>query len=382
MKKILNNIDNLENNIRTSAPKPDVESCPILVSGGKVSHLKVNGIQTKDSELYIYWVNEVLSNEKYNGKISTIKSDLSDSITQASKVFFAQNWNSSRQRDLLNAIRAFVRGKAFEYEWGNDIYSSIAAVLAKGDDWQGLLQFMRQKEMFDYRIAFSFYGVLNGFANLSRDFTDILFNGDQQYTWTVYKSFYGQLLSRNIPDLKSEEIDDLPSDEDMPDFTAKSISSLDTPKELTGAEHGGVNPDLYYDTKLKQSKGVQKKIKKDLEEVSLPKKKKRKASNQEDSTLNLFPSTGKFLMDFDFLVNNSEFQGLASMNKEKWENDLRWFIDAHRQESQNFEYYKDKPTDNETVIRQFVSFKSGIYKQTEEWLKKTYSSNLSSLSSV
>ena len=427
LKKILNAIDVLEKNIRISAPKADVDSCPILVSEGKSSRLNIDDVPPEERELYIYWVNEVLSSEVYNGKISTFKNELSDEIAKASKVFFGQNWDSSPKRVLLNEIRSFVRGQSFEHVWANDIYSSIAAVMAKGDDWQGLLQFMRQKEMFDYRIAFSFYGVLNGFANLSRDFTDILFDGDKKYTWTVYQDFYGQLLSRNIPDsalaptspvTSSEEIDDLPPDEDMPDFTAGNASSPDSSKEQADteddasiplevfladiytlcpgakkdenvyrrlyAEHDGINLDfayaVYNDTKLNQGKGVQKKIRKYSEEGPQPKKdekKSRTTSNQEDGSLNLFdgsvPSTGVFLDDFDFLVNNSEFRGLASKAKKKWIDDLRWFIDAHRPGSQEFErYYKDKPLDNETVIRQFVRLKNGVYKRTEEWLKNTY----------
>ena len=150
------------------------------------------------------------------------------------------------------------------------------------------------------------------------------------------------------------------------------------------AEHDGINLDfayaVYNDTKLNQGKGVQKKIRKYLEEGPQPKKdekKSRTTSNQEDGSLNLFdgivPSTGVFLDDFGFLVNNSEFRGLASKAKKKWIDDLRWFIDAHRPGSQEFErYYKDKPLDNETVIRQFVRLKNGVYKRTEEWLKNTY----------
>lgn len=427
MKKILNAIEAIEKNIRTTAPKIDVDSCQILVSDGKVSHLNVDGLSSKDRELFIYWVNEVLSSEMYNGKISTFKSGLSDDITKATKVFFDQEWDSSTQRVLLNAIRNFVRGQSFEHVWGNDIYSSIAAVMAKGDDWLGLLQFMQQKEMYDYRLAFSFYGVLNGFANLSRDFTDILFDGDKQYTWTVYQEFYGQLLSRRIPDPtqvemtpipSSEEIDDLPPDDDMPASTAERTEPVDLPKEeetaannvlspidvfLTDifvlcpgakkdedvyrriyAEHGGINSEFAYavfnDAKLNQGKGVQKKIRKYLEErvqTVQGNKEKPIAPIQEDSSPNLFDgtvlSTGVFLKDFDFLTSNSEFRALASKAKKKWIEDLRWFIDAHQPESKDCErYFKDKPLDNETIIRQFVRLKNGIYKRTEDWLRKTY----------
>ena len=82
------------------------------------------------------------------------------------------------------------------------------------------------------------------------------------------------------------------------------------------------------------------------------------------------------MTDFEFLVNSAEFRKIASSAKKKWVDDLRWFIDAHTSGSQEFErYYKDKPSDNETIIRQFVHFKDGTYKRTEEWLREVYHLN-------
>ena len=427
MKRILSAINAIESEMRTSAPRVNVLSSQLVVSDGRATHIGIEGMSEQDKDLFLLWVNNVLSSDLYSGKTSTFRADLSDNITGVTKVYFGEAWDSSLQKPLLNSIRRYVRGQAFDHQWSNDLYSSIAAVLAKGDDWQGLLQFMQQKEMFDYRIAFSFYGVLNGFANLSRDFTDILFEGDKQYTWTVYREFYGLLLARDIPDPSQAEsvsftpladIDDLPPDDDMPDFTGGSLPLKDSPKEMSieeddasipfdqflsdifsicpgakkdeaiyrrlCAEYGGVNPDfayaVYHDTKLNQGKGVQKRIRNYLEEGPKPKKEKKPKKTEpqkEDDSPNLFdgsvPSTGLFLTDFEFLVNSSEFRIMASAVKKRWVDDLRWFIEAHKPGSPEFErYYKDKPLDNETVVRQFVRLKNGAFKRTEEWLRRTY----------
>ena len=89
-------------------------------------------------------------------------------------------------------------GEEFTQPWTNSVLSSIAAVITKGDDWESLLYFMQQKGMTDYRLAFSFYGILNGFANLTRDFTDELFSQDRKYIANVYREFYGQLHGVSI----------------------------------------------------------------------------------------------------------------------------------------------------------------------------------------
>ena len=87
--------------------------------------------------------------------------------------YFKEEWETSQEKLFLNALRRHLNGDKFDYQYSNGLLSSLAAVLAKGDDWEQLLRFMRYKEMNDYRLAFALYGVLNGFANLTRDFTDI-----------------------------------------------------------------------------------------------------------------------------------------------------------------------------------------------------------------
>jgi len=92
-------------------------------------------------------------------------------------------------------MRRYIRGQESSITWKNDLFSSIAAVLAKGSDWEQLRSFMQGKQISDYRMAFAFYGELNGFANLTRDFTDNLFGlrDNRKYIAEVYKEIYGQL---------------------------------------------------------------------------------------------------------------------------------------------------------------------------------------------
>lgn len=151
------------------------------------------------SNLFITWTNDVLCSKSFNGKINSIKEGLSDEITKSAKNVIGVEWDNSPVRTYLNQLRRHVRGEEFNQIWDNGLLSSISAVLIKGDEWEQLLKFMQSKGMYDYRIAFAFYGVLNGFANLTRDFTDLILNKESNYVSKVYREMYGQLHEKSIP---------------------------------------------------------------------------------------------------------------------------------------------------------------------------------------
>lgn len=95
-------------------------------------------------------------------------------------------------------MRRYVRAQESNISWNDDLFSSVAAVIAKGSDWEQLRKFMQSKSMSDYKMAFAMFAELNGFANLTRDFTDVLFSlQDRKYVATVYKEIFGQLLGED-----------------------------------------------------------------------------------------------------------------------------------------------------------------------------------------
>lgn len=166
------------------------------------SHLSSARTIQNDKEqcLFKAWTDFLFSFSscKYNGKISTINKDLSDEITVIAKTVYGGDWEGSHAKTFLNNLRRHVRGEVFEEQWNNGLLSSIAAVLTHGDDWHKLLLFMQSKGMYDYRLAFAFYGILNGFANLTRDFTDSLLEQDRKYITSVYKDVYKQIFGQNL----------------------------------------------------------------------------------------------------------------------------------------------------------------------------------------
>jgi len=154
-----------------------------------------NLTDNNEQQLMMVWANDVLISSEYNGKITTFAETLSDIITRKAKEIYGEEWDDSYARIELNQMRRYIRGQESSITWKNDLFSSIAAVLAKGSDWEQLRSFMQGKQISDYRMAFAFYGELNGFANLTRDFTDNLFglHDNRKYIAEVYIEIYGQL---------------------------------------------------------------------------------------------------------------------------------------------------------------------------------------------
>lgn len=201
----------------------------IAVADGSFVHINRPEMSNFDRMLYMSWVNDVFTKDEYSGKISTFKEVLSDDITLKAKEISPIEWKGSYPEITLNALRRHIRGDEFGHVWKDDLYSSVAAVIIRGDSWQNLLHYMQDKLMTDYRIAFSLYGALNGFANLPRDFTDVLLSRNSAYVAEVYKEFFGQLFSRSIPTATSK-VDSSPEItgplafvEDMPDFSDGSL---------------------------------------------------------------------------------------------------------------------------------------------------------------
>ena len=199
----------------------------IITSNGNIS--KVSSIvNNEENQLYISWINNVLIN--FNGKVSSNRAELADAITKSAIDTLGDNWANSSFRTFLNQLRRHVRGEEFTQPWNNGVLSSIAAVISKGDDWETLLSFMQTKGMTDYRIAFSFYGILNGFANLTRDFTDILLNQKSIYVAEIYREFYGQLHGITIDINKTSNIE-VPKEKRKEFIKEHHKKLVSTPKE-------------------------------------------------------------------------------------------------------------------------------------------------------
>ena len=184
--------------------KPDEKYVPEIMTDG----VRLQNINCHVSNIaeYKMLVNDVFLSEKYNGKIDVFKCDLAKDVREKTKSLYGNEWENSGIQTYLDAMCNYVVGEMFTQPWADGVLSSITAVIMKGEDWEGLFRFMVSKGMCDYRYAFGLYGALNGFANLTRDFTDILFAlENKQYKWDVYKDIHRQLTGVELSTMVPEE---------------------------------------------------------------------------------------------------------------------------------------------------------------------------------
>lgn len=202
MNWIESEIENQHSAIRKSGNRLSPEDGEIVIDGSNVVNINVQD----HSELVRCWLNTVLLDYTRTPLGEYSKMELADMITDSAIEFFGDKWKDSSERVFLNKLRKHIAGEAFDVEWNNGTLSSVAAVVLRGDEWDTLLNFMQRKGMYDYRLAFALFGALTGYANMTRDFVDMLYD-DRVYGQSIYKEFYGQLFGKDLQ-INAENIHD------------------------------------------------------------------------------------------------------------------------------------------------------------------------------
>lgn len=223
---IKSKIEDLKSKMRQSSTFLSPNKREIVVSNNKLNSVNNDNLSNrKDIDLFCEWINGTLSDRTVNGKISSYREELATKLTLKAKEVYSDTWENCETRSFMNDLRRHIAGDSFNHEWNNGLLSSIAAVIIAGNEWDKLLSFMQSKGMTDYRIAFSFFGIINGYANLTRDFTDLLYEqSDKDYVWSIYKEIYKQL---------SGDIIETPISINKTENVGEVISStLTTPQEL------------------------------------------------------------------------------------------------------------------------------------------------------
>ena len=333
-------------------------------------------------------------------------------------------WETSVVRNYINSLLKNLN-EYTEFEINSidsDVLKSFAAFCQKGEgDIDKLKDYLISNGIGDFRIAYALWGLVFGYAEMPKTLTNDLFESeDEQYISECYKYIHKQLHSIELDGvldrvLKKGDLNRVKINEgNKVEYYGKNKIEEQSLEINNSIEHRDVSvpeelklifateafkkltPDiqsyfkeeskaLYQGTVDKSYIEALKKLQypysergwktnwKDAIKVLASKQKKVMKRNNLSQTMSLFSlePTGKFLEDYDFLRNNEEFRNILR-NIKGWEKDLEWFISAHNPIHEDYKYYKDKPTDNESVIMRFVRFKEGKYKNTEEFLKKIY----------
>lgn len=376
-----------------------------------VAHGKLTNINSEVGYIdeYRMLVNEVFTSDKYNDKVSTFRMELANDVTDCVIEDYGDRWKDSEIRTYLNAMRHYVAGEAFTQPWTDCVLSSITAVIMKGEDWKGLFRFMVSKGMCDYRYAFGLYGALNGFANLTRDFTDILFDFEnQQYVRNVYKEVYRQLTGIELK-MGTESVD-WATDSSLKDCNVGKSVAPDTAEDaiqgvirqlednnvkgLKGEKReifvcayreAGGDLKAALET-VKDKKGWKTDCKRLLKDlfggVNVSPNVNGKRRKQGTEQMLRFDNDIQIRRDFynDMNAYNHIYEFLNDANELKQvREDLSWFQDNYKNEYFDKKknqlkngIYANKPKDNENVIRHFGEYLNGKKNSKVDWLRKKY----------
>ena len=380
-----------------------------VVADGKLVKVSGGSIGNELYErLFTVWVNEVLVSKQFSGKISPLREALSDTLTVVAKKVIGQQWEGSEVRTFLNQLRYHVRGGAFEQAWDNGALSSVAAVVLKGDDWEQLLRFMQGNGMTDYRLAFAVYGTLNGFANLPRDFTDLLLgrNVDHAYWQEVYEEFWGQLHGTGLcfdEDGSAEGgalRDRVLSFFDSKDFLYRATKNCTKAKLRNGLllalDRVGADGDVavllsclndkYADYGWGKSKKPFKQLQAKLIAPILPglessgEAKKKAVKPSADSERNSIAGTKPNLLDDKSWINVCSERIADAKAKARFLEDIEWFVGNHqavyhdKKKGNVVGVYNGKGRANIQVLERLTSFltKKETPKVGMEWVSEIY----------
>lgn len=360
-----------------------VNAKELIVKDDALSYISTALLQNEDEKKLVKaWVNDIFILPKYNKNIASFKSDLATEITRkAREIFGDAKWENSDMKIWLNNMRRYINGDDGKIEWGNPLVASITSVLLKGDDIDNLLAFMRSKSVSDYRIAFAFYGMLHGFANLTRDFTDNLYTyKDNNYISEVYKAIYEQTQGKPFPQFSlseknyrspysingkhvtdSEKASGLVQwKDDFKKIINDRRRKLDdrTQREAQSVINASSNPqECYY----KLANGVLKN-KKTVLQALREKFHLQDTTKQHQKALqgNLFPSNPSTETHKFFYNDPKAWEYIEDLIPQENSlidqiyGDLEWFQNEYRKGEAGS--YKDNPRDNESTIKHFRNY--------------------------
>ena len=414
-------IDNIERIIQTYDVKTKIDKSKLPV----VQNCRITEIPSQ-KDFLVKLFNEYMS-EAWNG--AEFLSSRYEFAKNGGKLFresAGDKWETSPARTYINSLLKNLN-EFTEFDINStesDILKSFAAFCQKGEsDIDKFRDYLISNGIGDFRIAFALWGLIFGFAEMPKTLTNELFESQNvQYIEDYYRYIYKQLhkieldgTSDRIPKVYEKPVDYLDENktkdiDESEGKTERQIQDVGNSVVKSEPEHGvtpipdeliglfdsesfkKLSPKAQHHFKTeslnlynRNSKRIDTVYINELIKIEYPKSKtcwkkaikdwnqKRKSSKKQNPQHTLFfqESTGIFLQDFDFLRSNQDFIELVS-GIDGWENDLKWYIDAHNPNHKDYSYYEGKPTDNGSVIKRFIHLKKEKYKITEGFLMRTY----------
>lgn len=332
------------------------------------------------------------------------------------KVFkdeLGEKWNGSQWQQYINGLlKNLNEYTAFDLKSiNNTTLESFAAFCQKGEsDIDKLEDYLITNEIGDFRIAFSLWGIIFGFANMPKTFTNELFlSEDLDYISSIYKHIYDQLhgiklegkLQKSKQNIKPEQLTSeqtqtktIPSkmNIEQPEVEAqKTEGDIRFEDKLKGCKlkteqfdkictlwkenKKSIDDNLFKNIKDKVAGVGDAKIKQIKEAIGFTadNSSRTKSSNDKQEKINFEknPIGKEFYNDSAVWEHIEELLPQDKKIRDQVQTDLDWFQKEHKKGDES-EYYSGKPKDNNTTIERFDKYLNNKLNNKEKWLADIY----------
>ena len=378
-----NYIQNLENQIlnieyNQKKSKADISCLPVL-QNNRIVEIP----EHKDflSKLFNEYLEEAYSSEEFIQS----RYEFAKSGGKTFKDELQEKWDGSQWQQYINGLlKNLNEYSAFDLKSiKNTTLESFAAFCQKGEsDIDKLEDYLIINEIGDFRISFSLWGVIFGFANMPKTLTNELFqSNDLEYITRIYKHIFKQLHSIELegylekaeiqkqpdkpkpkepqPIIPKEDNKPISLKTDNPDIRKKlkdcklKPEQLDSISELYEKNHNIINESFFIS--VNKIRGIGKKALEIIKEALAYEPETSKITQTETSLFDeMKPDIGK-----DFYSDSSVFYYIEMLIpkkiKKSFKTDLDWF-QAEYIKGTSSQYYAKALRDNPSVIDSFERY--------------------------
>jgi hypothetical protein len=378
-----NYIQNLENQIlnieyNQKKSKADISCLPVL-QNNRIVEIP----EHKDflSKLFNEYLEEAYSSEEFIQS----RYEFAKSGGKTFKDELQEKWDGSQWQQYINGLlKNLNEYSAFDLKSiKNTTLESFAAFCQKGEsDIDKLEDYLIINEIGDFRISFSLWGIIFGFANMPKTLTNELFqSNDLEYITRIYKHIFKQLHSIELegylekaeiqkqpdkpkpkepqPIIPKEDNKPISLKTDNPDIRKKledcklKPEQLDSISELYEKNHNIINESFFIS--VNKIRGIGKKALEIIKEALAYEPETSKLTQTETSLFEeMKPDIGK-----DFYSDSSVFYYIEMLIpkkiKKSFKTDLDWF-QAEYIKGTSSQYYAKALRDNPSVIDSFERY--------------------------
>ena len=154
----------------------------------KIPKTKLN---EKDTENFVKICNVLLKERKnFNGKTND-----EDLLSIVEKVWDSFNLHHKRTDNVIHKYLSH-KSKSIELETQSEVTQNFVAFLLNPNNIEILKTYIEDKKIQNSWIAYSFWGLYNGFANISRDFTNVILSTENYELMQSIDSYLDKILQQ------------------------------------------------------------------------------------------------------------------------------------------------------------------------------------------